>query len=573
MFKLNVPPFFCKLTSPLVFCILLILGFVVYFNVIFYPFVHDELVFILQNPSIGDLNIKNIFLNPPVASKDFSLVNTYYRPFLELFNRLLFKVFHFNPQGYHVVNILFHVFNSFFVFQITQFLREKRRTLSLVLAVIFLIHPIQSEAVACVSGISNLLFTFFGLLSFIFYLNSRKDNFFCPYMASLLLFFICLFVKEQAVIFPFLILLYEFCFFSNLNWLRVFKRAAGFFIVLAGYFFIRTLLIGFPITEMGKEDPEFWLRIGSIPGNFLVSLGLVLFPRNLHYYRMVDILQPFILPTIIFFVILMGTGYLISVAKQERRLLIFGLWWFFLSQLPTLNIIPIVNEYSFLLAAEHFIYFPLVGILLSAGGLGLYFISLCPENIRLKINILGVVVFCFVSFIFMVATIKQNTYWKSDIALFERTLQFEKNFGRGHLLLAQSYVAKREWQKASLEYEKALVIMQGYLSKIKNEDVKPFYEGYIKDIDAGVSYCYLQLGEFSKAASYLERISQGDSKNLAVKNSLAICYLELGYLEQGENVLRNIVEQDPTFLPAKQNLKRLLSKKLEQKEETKFPLP
>ncbi len=329
MSKFNILSFFERLTSPLVFCILFILGFIVYFNVISYPFVHDELVFILQNPLIGDLNIKDIFLNPPVASKNFSLVNTYYRPFLELFNRLLFKVFHFNPQGYHVVNILLHVFNSFLVFQITQLVAGKRRTFSLVLAVIFLIHPIQSEAVACVSGISNLLFTFFGLLSFIFYLNSRERNSSCPYIASLLLFFICLFAKEQAVVFPFLILLYEFCFSSKLNLSQVFKHAAGFFIVLAGYFFIRTLLIGFPITEMGREDPEFWLRIRSIPGSFLVSMGLILFPRNLHYYRMVDILQPFILPTISFFIILMGIGYLVLAVKRERRLLVFGLGWFF----------------------------------------------------------------------------------------------------------------------------------------------------------------------------------------------------------------------------------------------------
>ena len=432
-----------RLGSPQIFLILFFLGVIIYSNVVSYPFVHDERIFILQNPSIGDLNIKDIFLTPPAAPNDFSLVNTYYRPFLELLNRLLYKVFGFNSSGYHLVNILLHILNSFLVFQITQILGGKRKTLSLILAVVFLIHPIQSEAVACISGISNLLFTLLGLFSFLFYLwFSEKESIFL-HILSLLLFLAALFVKEQAVIFPFLILFYEFCFAPpfNSSVARVIKQTAGFFIILAGYFWIRTSLIGFPITNMAAADPEFWLRIRLIPGSLLMYLGLIFFPHHLHYFRRVDMLQPFIFSTVSFFVILIGAGYLAFFVKGQRRLLIFGIGWFLLSQIPTLNIVPIVMEYSFLLAAEHFMYFPLVGILLFVGGLGSYFIPLSQENMKSKVNTIGGIVLFLSGSVFMAATIKQNTYWRGDIPLFERTLQFEKNFGRGHLLLAQAYTA------------------------------------------------------------------------------------------------------------------------------------
>ncbi len=179
--------------------------------------------------------------------------------------------------------------------------------------------------------------------------------------------------------------------------------------------------------------------------------------------------------------------------------MIFGAGWFLLAQAPTLNIIPIVNEYSFLLAAEHFMYFPLIGILFFAAGLGLYVYSEVEQEKRERINAWSGLLFICVSFIFMVITIKQNTYWRSDIALFERTVQFERKFGRGHLLLAQAYAANQEWEKALVEYSKAMAIMQDYLKKVKNEKVKPFYQDYIHQIHAEMAYSYERLKGSSDA--------------------------------------------------------------------------
>lgn len=483
-----------QLNSWSVFFILFFLGLSIYFNAIFYPFVHDELVFILKNPSINDLNLRNIFLKPSINQSDLAVVNTYYRPLLELLNRLLFKMFQFNPWGYHLVNIFVHILNSFLVYQIAQVLAEKRKALFLMAAVLFLVHPIQSEAVACISGISNLLFAFFCLGSFFLYLKSCHQNRLGLYAISLFLFFICLFAKEQAVILPFLLLLYEICFNIHLkgSWIKSIQRILGFFLVLAGYFLIRTAIIGFPVTQM-TEDPELWLRLRSIPASLLMYLGLIFFPSDLHYYRSVDMLEAFIVPTISLMVVLFTAGFLTFLAKPYRRLMIFGAGWFLLAQAPTLNIIPIVNEYSFLLAAEHFMYFPLIGILFWVTGLGLYLFSLVEQENRERVKAWGGIICACLSLIFTLLTIKQNTYWRSDIALFERTVQFEKKFGRGHLLLAQAYAANKEWGKALMEYNRALAIMQGYLKKVKNEKIKPFYQNYINQIYAEMDYSYKRL--------------------------------------------------------------------------------
>ena len=80
-----------------------------------------------------------------------------------------------------------------------------RRGSAFAVAVLFLLHPVQSEAVACISGISNLLFAFLVLASLCFYLR----NSIISHVLSLLAFALALLAKEQAVVLPILIVLLE----------------------------------------------------------------------------------------------------------------------------------------------------------------------------------------------------------------------------------------------------------------------------------------------------------------------------------------------------------------------------
>ena len=549
----------------IVFFALLFLGLLAYGNAVFHPFVHDEIIFIRSNPSIAHFNLKEMFLTAPLSQETSSLANTYYRPVLELVNRILFRIFHMNPFGYHLVNIFFHVFNSFLIYLLVLKIFVKRKSLGLAVSVLFLLHPIQTEAAACISGISNTLMTFFCLLSLLLY-----ESQFIFYGFSLAVYFAALLTKEQAAIFPFVIFLYEFCLRKDLKQPKMVRllRCLGFFVVLGGYLSIRNSLFGFSAGAIWENKFEFYLRMLAIPQMLLTYLSLIIFPHNLHYYRNVDILAPYLGPMIgLGFVILAAAG--IIYFSRRKNILIFGLGWFLVSLLPTLNIFPIVNEYSFLMEAEHFVYFPLIGILI-------FFVGVWEDlRERLSIrkaginwNILGLSALGIVSLFFMIGTIKQNGYWKNDIVLFERTVQFEKNFGRGRMLLAKSYAREKEWEKALSEYAKALSIMQGYLAKVKPEESKDFYRGFIKEIHgdmaycyAGLGYAYIQSGRITEAAFNFEKAAALNGLDLMTKNSLAICYKELGRLDEAEALLREIAQKDAASLSAKRNLEDFLEKR------------
>src|SRR5204862_8173167 len=98
----------------------------------------------------------------------FTVTNPYWRPGLEIFYGIQYHLFGLNPQGYHFTNILLHVINSSLIFYCLKTIL-RRPGMALTVALLFLLHPVQSEAVACVSGISNLLYGLVCLLSCLFY--------------------------------------------------------------------------------------------------------------------------------------------------------------------------------------------------------------------------------------------------------------------------------------------------------------------------------------------------------------------------------------------------------------------
>ena len=68
---------------------LFFLGSLAFFNAIWHPFVHDDVLFILKNPHIADLEHWYDAFSSPVVSEG---TNTYYRPALEILYRLEYRL-------------------------------------------------------------------------------------------------------------------------------------------------------------------------------------------------------------------------------------------------------------------------------------------------------------------------------------------------------------------------------------------------------------------------------------------------------------------------------------------------
>lgn len=556
--------------------VLFALGFCIYGQAVFYPFVHDDVVFIQNNPQIGSLsNLSGIFLKPAFFSESSGVINTYYRPLLEVFYRLEFRLFGLNPAGYHFFNILIHIVNGILVFRLIDLI-TKRQMLSMFVAAALIVHPVQSQAVVCIAGVSNLLMALFCLASFWFYLKNQRP-------LALLFFSAGLFTKEQAIILPVLIAVYEICFRpgGEKTWRPALFRIGGFVALVIAYLGLRQILLGpsqASFLSVLEHKAELFLRLSTIAKTVLIYLRLFVAPYDLHYYRSLDVLAP---SEIYWVVLLLVCAVIIWVIRhlpqEDRPAARFGIAWFIITLLPTLNILPLIIEYSHIMTAEHFLYLPAIGLFLFFG------VALPRFN---------PVVLIIVFLVWGGMTVHQNTFWRGEIPLFERTLKFEPQLGRVRVLLAKAYYLNGQYEKAVDEFNAALWIMQRYLEKTKATTAANFYRGFIKGIHFDRAHCYEALGQWGRAvADYKEALRLGPNESVIynnlgsvylqtgdrteammnfekaiqlnpgdvmAKNNLAICYIQEGRKEEAARLLKEVLASHPHFPAAKQNLKRLI---------------
>ena len=453
------------------FFALFFLGLLAFFNAIRHPFVHDDVLFILNNPHIADLDHWLEVFRVPAASGG---LNTYYRPVLEILYRFEYHLFGFNPFGFHLFNIIVHIVNGLLLFGLLQKLGLRDKA-AWVIALLFLIHPVQTEAVSCISGISNLWMALWVLLALHAYLSKW-------FLVGLGCFVVAFLSKEQAIMFVPLVMVID-CVrgIKNIRWW--FWGIVTTCILL----WLHQCMTGASLfKDLSVSPGELYLRLAAIPRDIGMYLRLMFFPYDLHYYRNTDILQSNSLSWGLALISVAGIFYTYRRWPRVRSTLILGIGWFLAALFPVLNIVPLINEYSFILTPEHFLYLPIVGILIV--------VIVAADRFLKKFRklALGIVISgC------LLLTWYQNTFWRSEIALFERMLCFEPEFGRGHLLLAKAYYFNGRPQMAEGHFEKAFAIMSGYAKKATNITAERFYLKYVKEIlydwaqnDCAMSRCH-----------------------------------------------------------------------------------
>ncbi|MBI5874383.1 MAG: hypothetical protein HZB81_00780 [Deltaproteobacteria bacterium] len=152
---------------PLIF---ILLGFLIYSNVLYGPFIFDDGLFIRDNYQIRNLSIFT----------DFS--GTRYIGFLTFALNYYFGGL--NTFGYHLVNIIIHIINAILVYFLVWFTLDRIKPknplliaysdyLPFVVSLIFLVHPIQTQAVSYITQRFESLVTLFFLLSLVLYIKAR----------------------------------------------------------------------------------------------------------------------------------------------------------------------------------------------------------------------------------------------------------------------------------------------------------------------------------------------------------------------------------------------------------------
>jgi hypothetical protein len=202
----------------IVISVFLLIGTLIYSSSINSSFHLDDYRNIIDNPDVTINQLSFTTLKGAVFTEN----SAGFRPVAYLSFALNYYFSGEGTTSYHVLNTLIHILNAFLIylvilqlFSYSNAADDERLRISagaFFTAVLWLVAPFNSQAVIYVVQRMTLLMTLFLLLSFLYYLKGREEKRGVLFILSGIFFLLSFFSKQNVIIFPLIIILYELVF-------------------------------------------------------------------------------------------------------------------------------------------------------------------------------------------------------------------------------------------------------------------------------------------------------------------------------------------------------------------------
>jgi len=167
----------------------------------------DDTLYVYENATVqSGLSTDSI---QSAFSPQLAKLSGHWHPLTWLSWMLDYELFGLNPQGYHLINLLFHVVNTLLLFLVLRRM-TKRLWPSAFVACLFAIHPLHVESVAWIAERKDVLSTFFWMLTLGAYSYYVESPGWKRYVFVLLFFVLGLLAKPMLITLPFVMLLLDF---------------------------------------------------------------------------------------------------------------------------------------------------------------------------------------------------------------------------------------------------------------------------------------------------------------------------------------------------------------------------
>jgi hypothetical protein len=249
-------------------------GIVIFFTGLSGGFQGDDRYQIVNNTPVHSISHIAQFFGSGTFYNGQHLTGIYYRPLMSTVFSLIYTIYGAHPIVYHIVQLALFTASAFVLYLI--FRKYISQAVSLFLALIFLIHPINSQAVFAIPSMQDALFMLFGLLG-IWILMTYKTTISVALTALCL--FLALLSKETAVIFILIALLYLFLFERR----RIYKFAAIMVAPVALYLVLKINAVGLSAKQNGAplDNLHLYGRLLNDPSIFLFYITKLIFPWKL----------------------------------------------------------------------------------------------------------------------------------------------------------------------------------------------------------------------------------------------------------------------------------------------------
>lgn len=543
--------------------------------------------------------------------------------------------------GYHIVNLSIHVVNAILVYclvilifstqyfnisgtsdrrpenqdmQISNHQSPVPALIALFAALIFVAHPVQTQAVTYIVQRFTSLAAMFYLLSAVTYLMAklarRQANRLASYLASLVSAILAMKTKEISFTLPFIIILTEFLFFHS-------APKKKFFFLLP----VLLTVIIIPLSVIGTEIPlgellsdlseKTRVQTGLSRWDYFMTefrvivtyIRLLFFPvnQNLDYDYPTEYTF-FSLPVVLSFLLLASllgsalylvykSGHADKLAEERglhqspftihyERLIAFGILWFFITVSVESSFIPIVD-----VIFEHRVYLPSVGAFIAMTSAAFILDEKFFPPTRAKAGLRGLRITLPVSprsvvvpgllmllvLALSVATFSRNKVWQDEYTLWEDALKKSPgkprvlyNFGNKNREIGKNAEAIQLYKK-TLQIDPLYVDAQLNLGAA-HENMGDFEEAvyaYARAIEIDPTYVkpynnlgavFIRLGKYADAIEMLKKAVSLDSYYHKAYNNLGSAYAEMGLYRDALLMFTRAIELDKNYAVARFNL-------------------
>lgn len=578
------------------------IGLLIYSNSLYSPFQWDENDFIVQNPIVKNLSY---FLSPSKAKgidPDFYIFFKT-RAISYLTFALNYRVHGFDVLGYHLVNLSIHLLNAVLVYIFTLLtfrtpllskssLKKNSRLIVLFSALLFISHPIQTEAVTYIFQRHASFVTLFYLLSMVFYIQWRlkREEQGASHLHSIL-FYALSFIsaifamktKENAFTLPLSIMIYEFFFFTGSIKIRMFRLIP--FLLTSAIIPLTLFGIDKPIGQIISQvsDPSL-LLIKEVSKEvylftqlrvILTYIRLLFFPiyQNLDYnYPIYSsfFIWPVFLP-FLFYLILLGLAvYFFYRSKQavpELRLISFGILWFFITLSVESSIIPLQ-----MIICEYRVYLPSVGVFM-AGATSIFILTGKFSSKFQNLEKTVMMFFVFIIILLSVLTYARNVVWMDEVRMWEDVTKKSSENARGHYNLGLAYGKKDRLEDAQKEFETTLKLnphhtkARNNLGIIYNQQGRP--DDAIREFqtalqlnpnDTNAHYnlglVFVRLDRLDNAIREFQTVLQLNPNDADGHNNLGVLFAKQGRWDDAIREFQAALKINPHHVNAQNNLRK-----------------
>ncbi|WP_414660547.1 tetratricopeptide repeat protein [Horticoccus sp. 23ND18S-11] len=506
-----------------------------YWSSLVVPFFFDDHAAITLNPTIRHLGQLDRVLSPPQEGGGIMG-----RPVVNLslaFNHALGGT---APRGYHVFNVTLHALAALTLFGLIRrtlqqpVLRarwsEAATPLGFVVALLWTLHPIQTESVTCVIQRTELLVGLFYLLTLYGFTRSVAEPGARHWPAlAVTACALGMASKEVMVSAPLLVLLYDRTFVSG-TFRAAWTRHRRLHLGLAATWLVLAALLA---SIGGSRADAAGFGLGVTAWSYALKqceaivtyLALAVWPHPLvlDYGTSVITDPALVVPQGLLLIALIGATF---AALRWRPVAGFCAFWFFAILAPSSSVVPLVTQTM----AEHRLYLPLAAVIVLA-------VAVLTRAVGRR----GLWAAGAIALAFGVATSARNRTLQDEVTLWRDTIAKAPDNPRAHASLGLA-LSERGNPRGSLpHFHRALALDPTSVATEQN-----------------IGNAYFALREFTTAATHFRRAVQLNPKFASGYNNLGATLLELGDVEGALQNYRTAIALDPTHANAHQNLGRTL---------------